>query len=399
MIHGYKATQVVSRLNFDIQLTPEKKLYCFIGENGVGKTVMLETMARSLLYMHTVFRTTRPEKKHSGTFFNEKINNAIKDYLLHLPASIEVNQQTIKPAGSGWGIVSLNTIQNYSVPLECDHPVIFIGAKERGYLSNLQSRQFHMLGDAFERWLQVFQKSYNSMYGESTDHGQIAEWFIQRIAINPNFVLDATVRLEETITVLEIMQELEPTLRLLQTDEQGNRRLSLAYHEGNLLFDGVPIEKLPTGFISIIRILQEIISAYGAWGGNGSHLNKIAGIVFIDEIEAHLHIKWQYKILSLLKEFFPNTTFYITTHSPLILSNLEHHEGYRLTRSKDDVTATPIDDIEGYFFTDLVNTYFEVNPITAPLSKQKQERQRVARKALLELQGTIEIAQKECVDE
>jgi len=399
MIHGYKATQVVSRLNFDIQLTPEKKLYCFIGENGVGKTVMLETMARSLLYMHTVFRTTRPEKKHSGTFFNEKINNAIKDYLLHLPASIEVNQQTIKPAGSGWGIVSLNTIQNYSVPLECDHPVIFIGAKERGYLSNLQSRQFHMLGDAFERWLQVFQKSYNSMYGESTDHGQIAEWFIQRIAINPNFVLDATVRLEETITVLEIMQELEPTLRLLQTDEQGNRRLSLAYHEGNLLFDGVPIEKLPTGFISIIRILQEIISAYGAWGGNGSHLNKIAGIVFIDEIEAHLHIKWQYKILSLLKEFFPNTTFYITTHSPLILSNLEHHEGYRLTRSKDDVTATPIDDIEGYFFTDLVNTYFEVNPITAPLSKQKQERQRAARKALLELQGTIEIAQKECVDE
>jgi len=399
MIHGYKATQVVSRLNFDIQLTPEKKLYCFIGENGVGKTVMLETMARSLLYMHTVFRTTRPEKKHSGTFFNEKINNAIKDYLLHLPASIEVNQQTIKPAGSGWGIVSLNTIQNYSVPLECDHPVIFIGAKERGYLSNLQSRQFHMLGDAFERWLQVFQKSYNSMYGESTDHGQIAEWFIQRIAINPNFVLDATVRLEETITVLEIMQELEPTLRLLQTDEQGNRRLSLAYHEGNLLFDGVPIEKLPTGFISIIRILQEIISAYGAWGGNGSHLNKIAGIVFIDEIEAHLHIKWQYKILPLLKEFFPNTTFYITTHSPLILSNLEYHEGYRLTRSKDDVTATPIDDIEGYFFTDLVNTYFEVNPITAPLSKQKQERQRVARKALLELQGTIEIAQKECVDE
>jgi len=212
MIHGYKATQVVSRLNFNIQLTPEKKLYCFIGENGVGKTVMLETMARSLLYMHTVFRTTRPEKKHSGTFFNEKINNAIKDYLLHLPASIEVNQQTIKPAGSGWGIVSLNTIQNYSVPLECDHPVIFIGAKERGYLSNLQSRQFHMLGDASERWLQVFQKSYNSMYGESTDHGQIAEWFIQRIAINPNFVLDATVRLEETITVLEIMQELEPTL-------------------------------------------------------------------------------------------------------------------------------------------------------------------------------------------
>lgn len=185
----------------------------------------------------------------------------------------------------------------------------------------------------------------------------------------------------------------------MQTDEQGNRRLSLAYHEGNLLFDGVPIEKLPTGFISIIRILQEIISAYGAWGGNGSHLNKIAGIVFIDEIEAHLHIKWQYKILPLLKEFFPNTTFYITTHSPLILSNLEYHEGYRLSRSKDDVTATPIDDIEGYFFTDLVNTYFEVNPITAPLSKQKQERQRAARKALLELQGAIEIAQKECVDE
>jgi len=391
MIYSYTATRVVGRLNIDIHLTPDKQLYCFIGESGVGKTVMLETMAKSLFYIHTVFRSQRADKNYSGLIFKEKINYQIKDYLLHLPDSIEINQKSIKSAEDGWGVISLNDIRNYGVPIECDRPVVFIGAKERGYLGNLQSKQFQMLGDRFERWLQVFEKSYNSMYGESTDHGQIAQWFIQRIAINPAFIPEANIHMEETIAVLEIMQRLEPNLKLVQTDSQGNKQLSLLFHEGNLLFDGVPIEKLPTGFISIIRIIQEIVSAYGAWHKDNSPLNETAGIVFIDEIEAHLHIKWQYRILSLLKEQFPCTTFYVTTYSPLVLSNLEQDEGYKLIRENNDITANPIDDMQGYFLADIVQTCFEVDPVTAPLSKQSLDRQRYARKALLALQGTVEI--------
>lgn len=43
------------------------------------------------------------------------------------------------------------------------------------------------------------------------------------------------------------------------------------------------------------------------------------GVVLIDELDLHMHVSWQRKVLSALKETFPNIQFIITTHSPQIL--------------------------------------------------------------------------------
>ena len=45
--------------------------------------------------------------------------------------------------------------------------------------------------------------------------------------------------------------------------------------------------------------------------------DQIAGIVLIDELEQHLHPRWQRKIIALLQEQFRTTQFIGTTHSPL----------------------------------------------------------------------------------
>jgi predicted ATP-binding protein involved in virulence len=42
-------------------------------------------------------------------------------------------------------------------------------------------------------------------------------------------------------------------------------------------------------------------------------------IVLVDEIDLHLHPKWQRKLISYLTERFPNTQFIVTAHSPLIV--------------------------------------------------------------------------------
>ena len=47
------------------------------------------------------------------------------------------------------------------------------------------------------------------------------------------------------------------------------------------------------------------------------------GIIIIDEIELHLHPKWQQDILLDLQHTFPNLQFIITTHSPLVLSTVD----------------------------------------------------------------------------
>ena len=44
-----------------------------------------------------------------------------------------------------------------------------------------------------------------------------------------------------------------------------------------------------------------------------------AGIVLIDELDLHLHPKWQRELIDYLTNLFPNTQFIVTTHSPLIV--------------------------------------------------------------------------------
>lgn len=54
-----------------------------------------------------------------------------------------------------------------------------------------------------------------------------------------------------------------------------------------------------------------------------NYCRLINSVVLIDEIDAYIHQKIQYKILDFLEELFPMCTFIITTHSPVILRSLK----------------------------------------------------------------------------
>ena len=46
------------------------------------------------------------------------------------------------------------------------------------------------------------------------------------------------------------------------------------------------------------------------------------GIVLIDEIDLHLHPEWQMDVVSRMVNTFPNCQFFITTHSPIVASDV-----------------------------------------------------------------------------
>ena len=67
--------------------------------------------------------------------------------------------------------------------------------------------------------------------------------------------------------------------------------------------------------------------------------DEISGIVLIDEIEQHLHPRWQRHIVSLLREQFPKIQFIMTTHSPLCAvgtADLDDNETQLLHLYKDE---------------------------------------------------------------
>lgn len=53
---------------------------------------------------------------------------------------------------------------------------------------------------------------------------------------------------------------------------------------------------------------------------------ETGGIVLIDELDIHLHPNWQRKIVIMLKEIFPKIQFITTTHSPFIVQSLKNEE-------------------------------------------------------------------------
>jgi len=62
---------------------------------------------------------------------------------------------------------------------------------------------------------------------------------------------------------------------------------------------------------------------------------KGEAIVLIDELELHLHPRWQRTVIDNLKSTFPNVQFIATTHSPFIIQSLNSDELILL----DDVAA------------------------------------------------------------
>jgi energy-coupling factor transporter ATP-binding protein EcfA2 len=60
-------------------------------------------------------------------------------------------------------------------------------------------------------------------------------------------------------------------------------------------------------------------------------LELTSGLVLIDEIELHLHPKWQRQIVPALKKIFPKIQFFATTHSPQVIGECKPEEIVLLT--------------------------------------------------------------------
>ncbi len=63
------------------------------------------------------------------------------------------------------------------------------------------------------------------------------------------------------------------------------------------------------------------------------------GIILIDEIDLHLHPKWQRMVVPRLLQVFPRCQFVISTHSPHVITHVLSDNLYRLTQEKGRIIA------------------------------------------------------------
>ncbi len=67
----------------------------------------------------------------------------------------------------------------------------------------------------------------------------------------------------------------------------------------------------------ILDMLRGLEDCYGAVDLSGGRVTE-PGVVLIDEPDNHLHILWQMKLASWMKEHFPRIQFIVASHSPFI---------------------------------------------------------------------------------
>lgn len=94
----------------------------------------------------------------------------------------------------------------------------------------------------------------------------------------------------------------------------------------------ISLEKLSSGNLYLVqRMLGLLSQMYSVYKLNDLALEdmlKTPGVLLIDEAENHLHPKWQKTFLNSILEIFPNLQIIATTHSPFIVGSVDGAKVY-----------------------------------------------------------------------
>lgn len=146
----------------------------------------------------------------------------------------------------------------------------------------------------------------------------------------------------------------EPTLKLVYHRKELNFKIE--YHGKSF-----GLNELSDGYSSLLAIVTELILRMEA---HSVKAYDMQGVVLIDEIETHLHVELQKKVLPFLVGFFPKIQFIVTTHSPFVLSSLSN--AIICDLEKEVVTS----DLSAYSYDALVESYFDSDKYSSEIKEK-----------------------------
>lgn len=146
--------------------------------------------------------------------------------------------------------------------------------------------------------------------------------------------------------------------RFVNAIEDSDKKYLVYYsseHSGLVLDDNKtekPLYSMSTGYRAIIALIMELAYRTVLINPNiDSDLQTLEGVVLIDEIDAHLHPKWQWRILGALKEVFPKVQFIIATHSPIVIASARDA---KLIMLDEEGNANYLENAYGYSANDVL---------------------------------------------
>lgn len=142
--------------------------------------------------------------------------------------------------------------------------------------------------------------------------------------------------------------------------------------DGQYLFDKdgilVPFAALSDGYRAFIGWVGDLLGHVHDCSPRTSKLASMRGVVLVDEIDLHLHPKWQQTVVRQVAQAFPALQFVMTTHSPLIAGTLapsnihvmeDADQGTLVTQIREDLRGRTSDQV-------LESPYFQMESTRDP---------------------------------
>ncbi|MEK8022074.1 MAG: AAA family ATPase [Candidatus Parabeggiatoa sp.] len=313
--------------NFELEFQPD--LTVLIGENGAGKTTLLDCIANLLMVFERKIRSKRIDLKNifnpldirNGQFdLSSQIEMALNDDIKldwQLLVTKDSYQKPLRRYNHFKGFDKLVTTLNeklrskqaVNIPLvvyypTSNAPIDFIDFKNG--TENLSVDVFNAYHEALNH-----KKSFNFIL--------FFNWYgwqerIER-QTGQNKILDVVHN-----AIYQLLSDDNNPFNQLSINWLNDPNGEMIIHKNEIPLN---INQLSSGEKTLLALVADLARRLAIANPHRDNPLMGNGVVLLDEIDLHLHPRWQRSVIPQLQKTFPNCQFIITSHSALVLSQIK----------------------------------------------------------------------------
>ncbi len=325
------------------------RLTVLIGENGAGKTTVLDAVAAAMQGLSgkpdedlEAFRLTPRDVRRAG---GEAVGPACVEAWVAGGQSWGVRRghdaraklERFAPARSAGPDRPLSEAPALALG-EPDLPVFAYYDAERSYTGRRLTRS---------------KRRGASAGGLDAAGGfpSLVAWFQEKDVEEARTIRDASdlsYRHPQLQAVRDAVTSIIPAASNLRVDPR-SKRLTVDLEGGSGSFDLVELAGgVRTMLVTVADLARRMVHA-NPEVGTGS-----PGLVLIDEIDLHLHPRWQLTIVESLLRAFPRAQFVVTTHSDQVVASVPSERLVQLRPTPDGVRAFQLGPVSGASFVEVL---------------------------------------------
>lgn len=333
----------IKKAHFDFH----DRLNVFIGENGAGKSTVLNCLA--ILLSRFTWRII--SQNSSGRFFTEDdISHGEKTTINTIETTIFDNtykwtsgksiMRNIKQSVSDLSDIKvivatlnerLDENAQANIPLvafySTNRSVVTVPLKVRKQhkFDQISSLEDSLLGKREESDFKLFFEWFRNREDAENEAYRRYQSLLQQQGENKDY---PDPQLTAVRTAIEALM---PGFKSLQVKRKPTLRMVI--QKGS---DEFRIQELSDGEKCLLALVADMARRIAMANPSEENPLNAEAIFLIDEIELHLHPAWQRTIIPRLLEVFPNCQFFISTHSPQLLGEVQDTESIWIMKSGEE---------------------------------------------------------------